>query len=168
MSGRALVWSRRTLFASTLFNALLAGLTIDRYFVQRPAFEHLGPIAWGAYSRVADLGPGLILYPVLGAGGALFTIATAVLISMSRTRPLRAALPIYGATLLIISALAGTLKAAPIMLGVASVGNDPHALQLAFDGFVFWSAIRGACQVSAFVMCLVGLVNLYAANASDV
>ena len=65
MSDKLLIWSRGTLFLATLFGAILAGLTIDRYFVQRPAFEHLGAVAWGAYSRVADLGSGgLVLYAI--------------------------------------------------------------------------------------------------------
>jgi len=168
MSDRLLIWSRGTLFLATLFGAILAGLTIDRYFVQRPAFEHLGAVAWGAYSRVADLGSGgLVLYPLLGIGNALFTIATASLISLSGSKRLSALLPIYLATLLVIGGLAATTQAAPIMLGVGHMGNYPSALQRAFDGFMFWSALRGACQVTAFVLSLFGLVSLYAAKADD-
>jgi hypothetical protein len=49
----------------------------------------------------------------------------------------------------VLGGLLFTVKAAPIMLGIAGI-NDPAALQTAFDGFRFWGNIRGAFQMLLF------------------
>ena len=165
----AFLWTRRCLAVATLFGAILSGITIDRYFVQRPAFEHLGAVAWGAYSRVADLGPnGLVLYPLIGIGYAVFTAAAAVSFGLSGGKPSKAALPVYGGVLLVIGGLAATLEAAPTMIGVAKLGEDAILLQQSFDQFFFWSAIRGTLQVIAFLANFWGLLSLYSTYAADI
>lgn len=50
-----------------------------------------------------------------------------------------------------------TTQAAPIMLHVAELGDDAEALRTAFEGFFFWSAIRGVCQLLAFLTNLIAL-----------
>jgi hypothetical protein len=40
--------------------------------------EKVGPVAWAEFSRHADLGNGLVLYPLEAFGGFLFTLAAAV------------------------------------------------------------------------------------------
>jgi hypothetical protein len=55
---RRLRMAHRLLFVATILSAILAGITVDRYFIQRPAFEHVGMVAWGEYSRHADLSRG--------------------------------------------------------------------------------------------------------------
>jgi hypothetical protein len=50
------------LVAATFIGGLLAGGNVDRAFVAMPAWEHVGAIAWGQFSRHADLGNRLVLY----------------------------------------------------------------------------------------------------------
>jgi hypothetical protein len=59
------------------------------------------------------------------------------------------AIPLAAAIVFSWSGLLFTVKAAPIMLGIAGI-NDPAALQTAFDGFRFWGIIRGAFQIFQF------------------
>jgi hypothetical protein len=43
-----------------------------------------------------------------------------------------------------------TIKAAPIMLSLRSLGSDSLALQSAFDGFDWWGRWRNVVQFGAF------------------
>lgn len=70
--------TRLLLAAATLVSGILAGGVVDRVIVGGPAWHELGAGAWAAYSRYADLGNGLVAYPVEAIGGALLIIAGAV------------------------------------------------------------------------------------------
>jgi len=159
--GRRLRAARYFLFSATFLSAILAGITVDRYFIQRPAFEHIGMIAWGEYSRHADLSRGgLVLYPSLAIGNAVFAIASVILVRSARTVRRSARTLLYAGVALALLGLVFTTQAAPIMLGVAALGHDPQALRTAFQGFFFWSAIRGICQILAFLTNLTALSAL--------
>ena len=54
---------------------VLAGSGVDRLVVQIPAWYRIGPVAFAHYARVADLGNGRFLYPLLGTSGPIFTWA---------------------------------------------------------------------------------------------
>lgn len=101
-------------------------------------------------SRQADLGNGLILHPTLAIGGCALSIAAAI----SCTRDGRGAqgrpLPAYVAVVLTRCGLLLTIKAAPLMLSLRSLGSDSRALQGVFDGFDWWGRWRGAVQCGAF------------------
>ena len=71
------------------------------------------------YSRLADLGTGLVAYPIEGIGSALLIIAAAVSNYFDRNASLAVSLPLYLAVALSIIGLLLTAKAAPIMLGLA-------------------------------------------------
>jgi len=149
---------RLLLCFATFLSAILAGITVDRYFIQRPAFEHIGMIAWGEYSRHADLSRGgLLLYPSLAIGNAVFAIASAIVARSAQTVSRSALTLLYAGAAFAVLGLVLTTQAAPVMLGVATLGNEPQALRTAFEQFFFWSAIRGTCQILAFVSNLVGL-----------
>ena len=119
---------------------LLGGLgaSFGRTLVENPAWRQVGVEAWAKFSRAADLGNGKIVYPIEGIGGALLIAAAAISFRLSSRRPLAAAIPIYAAVLMKIGVLLATVKAAPIMLNVKQMGDDPVALQRAFDGFARW------------------------------
>ena len=143
--------TRGLLVVATVLNGCLAGATIDRGVVGYFAWRELGTNAWVAYSRHADLSlRGEILYPALAIGGALCCIGAAISHYRDR-RDGGAALPIFAGAVLAIAGLLLTLKAAPFMLSLAQLGDDAQAAEQAFDGFYFWSLLRGACQVLAFV-----------------
>lgn len=128
---------------------LLAGGNVDRAFVAMPAWEQIGAIAWGQFSRHADLGNGLVLYPLEAFGATLLTTAAVFSFHFDRVASRKAVVPLYCAAVLCGAGLIFTIKAAPLMLGIRGV-NEPAALQKAFEGFRYWGNIRGACQVFAF------------------
>jgi hypothetical protein len=130
---------------------LLAGGAGDRAVVATPAWRHLGPTAWPAYSRHADLGTGLVVYPLIGIGAAVLAVATAISHRFDRSTPHTAAAPIYLAAICQLGVMATTINAAPIMLGVAEPEN-PSALAHAFDQFSLWAlTVRGILAFLGFL-----------------
>jgi len=105
-----------------------------------------------------------MLYPFLGIGGALLSIAAAVSLSRDRA-PRNVALPVHAGATLTVGGLLATTQAAPIMLSVATMGDDPALVQHALDGFVFWGGIRGVLQVLAFGANLWSLAAILTSRA---
>ena len=140
-----------TLLILAMFaSGLLAGGNIDRAVVAMPAWQQVGAEAWAAFSRHADLGNGLFLYPLEAIGGAVLTIAAAIAIHIDRSAPHGAVIAVYVAALLAVGGLLLTIKAAPIMLGVSEL-TEPSAVRSAFEGFWYWGNLRAACQILAFI-----------------
>jgi hypothetical protein len=100
---------------ATALGGILAGASVDRSIVGLPAWRRVGARPWATYSRQADLRNGQILYPFLGIGQPLFTIATAVAYHFDRTTPRSAALPTYAAAVLSVGHVFATTRAAPNM-----------------------------------------------------
>ena len=146
--------------------ALLLGSVADslaRTLVEMPAWRQLGAEAWAAFSRRADLGNGEIMYPLAGIGGTLLILAAAIVFRLNPRRPLTAAIPLYGAALMAICVMLTTTQAAPIMLSLHRIGNDPRTLQQAFDVFYRWDSIRavfGALGGCAEILAVVALGSL--------
>jgi hypothetical protein len=101
---------------ATILNGFLAGGNIDRMVVQMPAWRRIGLRAWAEYSRKADLGNGLFLYPFEAIGGAIFSIAAAILVYFHMAETPTGMLPAGLGGIFAIGGLLLTLKAAPIML----------------------------------------------------
>jgi hypothetical protein len=160
MSSRA---SRFILLLAILFSGTLAGGNIDRTFVAMPAWQLTGAMTWADFSRHADLGNGLILYPLEAIGSGLLTLIAAIGFHRDGTAPRRVLVPLYLAAFLAACGLVLTLKAAPIMLGIRRV-SDPERLQKAFDAFWYWGNIRAACQISAFLALLAALPFIWSAR----
>lgn len=83
----SMLWTRRFIVGATLLHGVLAGVNVDRILMGLPAWHQRGVVAWANYSRPADLGNGLVIYPVLAIGGALFSLAATVSIRSSGTVP---------------------------------------------------------------------------------
>jgi hypothetical protein len=142
----------RALIIGSVVIGAFGGAMLDRAIVATPAWRQLGPVAWAAYSRHADLGNGLIVYPIYGIGLAVLTIAAAIVYRLDRAAPRLAGPPVYLAALCAIGVIATTIKAAPIMLGVPDLNANTVALQNAFDQFTFWGVyIRGALGALALL-----------------
>jgi hypothetical protein len=134
--------------AATAFGGILAGATAGRLVVELPALGRLGPKLWADYSRNADLSVrGAAFYPPLAFGHAALSVAAAVAVANDR----RARGPAVAAAILTLSGLTLTLKAAPNMLSIRRLGDDAAALERARRAFNFWSRIRGACHIAAFL-----------------
>ncbi len=149
-----------------LFAGWLAGGSIDRYVVQVPAFRHLNIIQWGEYSRHADLGNGLFLYPAEAITPFLLLIISFIIVLMNKQlRSLK--LPVSLALLLSTAGLFFTIFAAPVMLGIRTMPNDPVLLQQAFDKFHFWGGLRAIVQVLAFFPALWAFGRIYSINKTE-
>jgi hypothetical protein len=146
----------------------MVGDDLNRTLVEMPAWRVVGPQAWAAFSRHADLGAGHTIYPVLGIGGTLLSLAAAIVFRLSPRRPLATAIPIYGWAVANIGVMVLTVFAAPIMLGVPGLGDDPVALARAFAGFAYWDGVRavvGAVGDCAAIWALIALLRPYAEPA---
>jgi hypothetical protein len=130
--------------------------TMNRTLVEMPSWRHLGVQAWAAFSRGADLGSGRIIYPIAGIGGLLLILAAALVFRLGPRRPWYVAIPVYGSALMAICVMLTTTQAAPIMLSLHRIGDDPRALQQAFEGFYKWDSIR------AVVGTLEGCLEIWA------
>src|SRR5207245_1488797 len=139
--------------AATAFGGILAGATLDRAFVGMPALWQLGSKAWADYSRHADLSiRGAAFYPTLAFGNTILSIATAVAAPKNRAAKVAAVLAAAGLLL--------TIKAAPNMLRLRKLNpDDESAIREAMQGFAFWSAFRGACQIGAFAANVASLIS---------
>jgi hypothetical protein len=137
--------------------------SLNRTLVEMPAWRHLGVQAWAAFSRSADLGNGTILYPLAGIGGLALILAAAIVFRLNPRRPWSVAIPVYAAAALAICVMLTTTQAAPIMLSLHRIGDDPRALQQAFEGFYRWDSIRaviGMLEGFAELWALVALSSL--------
>jgi hypothetical protein len=159
---------RATLFL-ILADLLLGGLAaaLNRTLVEMPAWHHLGAGAWATFSRMADLGNGEVLYPLVGIGGTASILAAAIAFRFSSRRPWSVALPLYGTALMAVCGLLLTTQAAPIMLSLHRIGDDPAALKQAFEGFYRWDSIRavfGALGHCAEIWALVAVLSVPVGN----
>jgi hypothetical protein len=153
--------TRNLIAAATLISGLLAGENIQRGVVDASAWQHVGVLCWAEYSRHADLSRNaFILYPVEAFSGMILSVAAAISFWRCGQAPRLAIFPIYAAALCTVGGPLMTLKAAPVMLSVGHLGNDPVSLQHAFDAFGFWSSIRGVFQVLAYFANLWSLFAL--------
>jgi hypothetical protein len=66
----------------------------------------------------------------------------------------------YAAVVLALAGLLLTLWAAPIMLSLKRIGDDPRVLERAFRGFYRWSLPRAIAQALAFGANLWTLIHL--------
>jgi hypothetical protein len=160
------------LIGATFAGGILAGVSLQKAAVELPAFRHLGVQAWADYGRHADLGPGLVLYPVLAIGTALLTIGA--VLAARRNGLLRGhhATVLYAAALFALGGLLATIKAAPNMLQAGHAGLSDSELQVLYERFTFWHAVRTIDDTLAFAaiawaLCVVVAVPEISAATSD-
>jgi hypothetical protein len=128
-----------------------------------PAFRRLPVQAWADYLRHADVGNGLVAY----AGGIvlmwmLVLAAAASYFFRDRSSTNSAALPLALAIVFTLGNIATTIKAAPIMLNVAQLGDNQALLQGAFAQFTLWGIfVRGDLGALAFFAMLWALVDVH-------
>jgi hypothetical protein len=152
--------TRALLVAATLVGGLF-GWPLDRALVATPAWRELGVQAWAAYSRHADLGAGNVVYPIAAGLLWVLVLAAAVANRLDRSAPRSAGPPIYLAALSTLGAIATTVVAAPAIQSVGHLGDDPAALDHAFNTFTLWGVdVRGAFFVLTFVFTVWALVAI--------
>ena len=142
-----------------IFSGLLAGAGVDRYIVHTPAWRHLDIRSWAEFSKHADLGNGLFLYPVEAIGGFIFLLIPSCII-IFKNRFKHVSLWIYSATALALAGLILTFFAAPVMLSLKTIGDDPAVLQQTFDKFHHWGFLRAIAQTLSFLAAVIGLMKI--------
>lgn len=142
---------------ATAADGLLAGASLDQSIKQLPARHKIGPVAYSAYSRASDLGPGILWYGILGVGAAVLTIAAAVA-AIFEGVPSVSATPLYVAAGLAVLHSLATAQAAPTNFSQRRVARDEAALARVFDRFERWQTLRAALQVLNFGAMLWALV----------
>src|SRR5215467_12668272 len=113
--------------AAVAANGMLVGASLDQSIKQLPARHHIGAIAFSAYSRAADLGPGVLWYALLGIGSALLTIAVAVAALVVGATP-QVTLPLVVASVLSLLHSLATSQAAPANFSQRRVPQTEEAL----------------------------------------
>jgi hypothetical protein len=142
---------------ATASDGLLAGASLDQSIKQLPARHKIGPVAYSAYSRASDLGPGILWYGILGVGAAVLTIAAAVA-AIFEGVPSVSATPLYVAAGLAVLHSLATAQAAPTNFSQRRVARDEAALARVFDRFERWQTLRAVLQVLNFGAMLWALV----------
>jgi hypothetical protein len=142
---------------ATAAHGLLAGASLDQSIKQLPARHKIGPVAYSAYSRASDLGPGILWYGILGVGAAVLTIAAAVA-AIFEGVPSVSATPLYVAAGLAVLHSLATAQAAPTNFSQRRVARDEAALARVFDRFERWQTLRAVLQVLNFGAMLWALV----------
>jgi hypothetical protein len=142
---------------ATAADGLLAGASLDQSIKQLPARHKIGPVAYSAYSRASDLGPGILWYGILGVGAAVLTIAAAVA-AIFEGVPSVSATPLYVAAGLAVHHSLATAQAAPTNFSQRRVARDEAALARVFDRFERWQTLRAVLQVLNFGAMLWALV----------
>jgi hypothetical protein len=157
--------TRLLLVSATLVSGVLTGGMVDRALIGTPAWRALGVNAWVQYSLHADLGSGLIAYPLEGIGATILIAAATASFHFDRPPPGRVRMLLYLATTFSLGGLLLTLKAAPIMLTLESPASI--SLPRAFAEFHFWGLfLRGTADLLAFVFELCALTALIGHGAS--
>lgn len=121
--------TRGLIVTATAVGGIAAGLSLDKSLVQLPAWRRIGPTGWAAYSRVADLGNGLVFYPFVGVVTLVADLAAVVAAWLDPLTPRPVAIACSTAAVLVVGHSLATSRAAPVMLAVGRRGDDEAALR---------------------------------------
>jgi len=132
--------------AAVAADGMLVGASLDQSIKQLPARHRIGAVAFSAYSRAADLGPGVLWYALLGIGGAALTVAAALAATAQHHAPM-VTVPLLAAAVLAILHSLATTRAAPTNFNQRRVPQTEQALGAVFDRFARWQSVRVALQV---------------------
>ena len=151
-----------TLVTASILMGLLAGETFDRLVIGFHAWKYVDITSWANYSRHADLGNGIIVYPIEAIGGSILLLISSIILLRNKSdKPHKLSfLQIHLATLVSLVGLFLTFLAGPFMLSVKHL-NDPDLLQNAFDKFYYWSTFRGIAHILSFIFSILGMVTLF-------
>jgi hypothetical protein len=145
------LWILGLILTASILDGLLSGGNVDRLLVATPAWNHLGPTAWAEYSRYADLGYGIIVYPTMAICGTAASVFAAIIFVRDARSVRGVGFPIVLAAVLMLAALPLSLLATPFMLSLRHIddGNWP-ALASAFSGAHYWGRLQAIFHVAAF------------------
>jgi len=145
---------RTILIAACSVSGWLAGANIDRYIVQLPAWKYVDIVSWAEYSRHADLGNGLWLYPLEAVGTFILLVIASIIAIVNRPILKQSAPIIYAAAFFAALKIALSIFSSPVIMSLRTSGNDKQMLQNAFDMYHFWSPYNVIVQLFLFFFCL--------------
>ncbi len=146
------------LLCSTFTGGLLAGMALDKSLVQLTSRSRIGIPAYVEYSKAADLGAGLLWYPLIGVGAPLFAIAGAIVVGVQHP-PAGKWVSASVAAVFAALHLFTTSRAAPQMLSLRSPAFKSEAAELTLRKFASWHALRFGFQTATFVSSLWAIVG---------
>jgi hypothetical protein len=153
---------RVLLILSCILTGLLAGSNVDRYLIQVPAWNHLSILSWAAFIRQADLSiNGMIIYPAEAIISTILLIAACVIIMKNGTEFFPSATLLFVSTCFALAGLGLTIFAAPYLLSLRSLPDDPELLQLHYNNFHFWGAWRAIMQILSFLFCAFAIGKVF-------
>jgi hypothetical protein len=141
------------MIVAAALNGLLAGASLDQSIKQLPARRRIGVIAYAAYSRAGDFGPGVPWYAGLGLGSAVVTIASGVVAQFDGAAA-GVAVPLALASVAALAHSAVTARAAPTLFGVRAAAGDEVRLVRIFDRFARLQGLRALLQAVTFGLTL--------------
>jgi hypothetical protein len=145
--------------AATFTNGILAGASVIRSLVELPAWKRINLSGFYEYGRAADLGRGLVLYPLVGILAALLAILAAIdgyLDGVNST----AMILLLISLILAIAHSVTTTRAAPNMLRLRNAPNNPELIREVFERFKKWQDRRAALQFVNFLMLAIAMAAL--------
>jgi hypothetical protein len=148
--------------AAVVSNAAMVGATLDQSFKQLPARHRIGPVAYAAYARAADLAGGVKWYPGLAAVVVVSTGAamTAGMLDHPDRWRVVALVAVGVGT---VAHMLVTARAAPTILSLRRLSDDdPDQVGAVLDRFARLQTLRAGVQVAtvaAAVWVLVATVS---------
>jgi hypothetical protein len=140
--------------AAAVANGLMVGATLDQSFKQLPARRRIGPLAYAAYARAADLTGGVRWYlglaavVVLSTGGAV----TAGLLDHPHGGRVVA---LGAAAVCTVAHMLVTARAAPTILALRRLPDeDPDEIAAVLDRFARLQSVRAGLQVAALAVAV--------------
>ena len=77
--------TRSLAVGAVVLGGIVAGFSVNRLLVELPAWVNLGPEQWASFTRHADLGKGLVVYPLEGLAALVCSVGAAVLAHFDRS-----------------------------------------------------------------------------------
>jgi hypothetical protein len=143
--------TRGLLAAATFLGGIVAGFSLNRELVDISAWNALGAVDWVRFTRHADLGPGLVVYPAEGLAALAATVGAAVAFHFDRTAPRSAAVPVHLAVVTAVVAFAITRFAlAPDTLRMRDANVAPTDLTRALEHMRAWWGPKATLHVVTF------------------
>jgi hypothetical protein len=144
---------------AVLLGGIVAGFSINRLLVDLPAWANLGSEQWAHFTRTADLGKGLVVYPAEGLAALACSVGAAVLAHFNRF-PKSASLPLdFAAIAAVLAFVVTRFLIAPEILHLRGDSADIAHLQNTFALTRHWWAVKADLHALTFICNVWGLMT---------
>jgi hypothetical protein len=152
--------TRSLAVGAVVLGGIVAGFSVNRLLVELPAWVNLGPEQWASFTRHADLGKGLVVYPLEGLAALVCSVGAAVLAHFDRSDE-SAFLPLHLAGVGALLAFFVTrFLIAPEVLTLRGDSPNPSSIQNAFAAVRSWWQLKAGLHTITFACNVWGLMTL--------